>query len=212
MTVVKRKRKKRKVKYPVGVVKRDKGKRSEGEIIRALEIEGGLVSRASKKLGYANPVCLFKYIREHENVKEALAGIRMANLDNAESALMTKIKGRPGRVVYQKDAKGNYVFDKVGKPIVIENIKEITPDLGAICFYLKCLGKERGYVEKVQITGGGEPIKTENYVHKRIENVNLNIDARLNELQEKEDLIKAKLIDLKKLGKSEKIIEGGGKE
>ena len=32
----------------------------------------------------------------------------------------------------------------------------------AICFYLKCQGKSRGYVERAELTGsGGEPVKIE---------------------------------------------------
>jgi hypothetical protein len=40
-------------------------------------------------------------------------------------------------------------------------------DLGAICFYLKCQGKDRGYIERMQneVTGkGGGPLKTESKV------------------------------------------------
>jgi DNA-binding Xre family transcriptional regulator len=35
-------------------------------------------------------------------------------------------------------------------------------NLGAICFYLKCQGKHRGWVERSEITGAdGGPVKTE---------------------------------------------------
>src|SRR3712207_6478409 len=31
----------------------------------------------------------------------------------------------------------------------------------AICFYLKCMAKDRGYVEKAEVTGAGGPVKIE---------------------------------------------------
>lgn len=40
---------------------------------------------------------------------------------------------------------------------LIELVKD--GNLGAICFYLKCQGKQRGYVERQEVTGGdGEPL------------------------------------------------------
>lgn len=50
-------------------------------------------------------------------------------------------------------------------------------DLGAICFYLKCQGKSRGYYEKMknEISGPDDgPIKTDN---KNTHNFDMNIEA-----------------------------------
>jgi len=182
--------------------------RTEKQIIKALRKEGGLIARAAKVLGYADTFGLYKYIKGNPHIQKVVADIREENLDMVESSLMTKITGREGKIVYHKDNNGNFIFDRAGKPIVKKNIKEIAPDLGAICFYLKCLGRERGYIEKLEVSGkNGEPIRTEKYIHHRIEKVNFNVDAKLGELDKKGQEIKNRLSELKQLKENNDYID-----
>lgn len=103
------------------------------QIIAALEKSWGMSTYAAKILG-CNRHTIKNYINRHPEIQEALDDILEARIDTAEFALDTlvrgaKVEGKKG-VVYQTP-----------------------PDLGAICFFLKCKAKNRGYVERQEITG-----------------------------------------------------------
>lgn len=96
------------------------------EIIKALEMSGGFVSAAAGMLK-CNAKTIYDYINRYPDIKEAKHLIEEAYSDIAEAELIKNIKGG-------KD---------VPKPV----------QLTAIIFYLKTKAKNRGYVERQEISG-----------------------------------------------------------
>lgn len=102
-----------------------KDKYTIAQVRDALIQAQGMKSVAARKLG-----CVFNtiqnYCKRHPTLATLVDNIREDTLDQAEIALQSLI--RPPR-----DEDGNFRWK---------------PDLGAICFYLKCIGKHRGFVER----------------------------------------------------------------
>jgi hypothetical protein len=95
------------------------------QIIGALEKSKGMIAPAARVLG-CDRNTIKRYLKEYEEIAEAIADEREAMTDTAELSLYNAI---------------------------------VRGEAWAICFYLKCQGKNRGYVEKAEISGpGGQPI------------------------------------------------------
>jgi len=91
-----------------------------------------------------------KTIEEIEEALEKTGGWQTQaakQLGITVQAVSKRIKGSERLQKKLAEIKGHYL--DLAEFKLIEKIK--TGDLGAICFYLKCQGKERGYIEKQQI-------------------------------------------------------------
>ncbi len=66
-------------------------------------------------------------------------------------AVSKRVKGSERLQKVVEDVKAKYL--DLAESKLIQKIND--GDLGAICFYLKCQGKERGYVEKHQLEASG---------------------------------------------------------
>jgi hypothetical protein len=112
---------------------------SAKEAIQAIRDRKGFVSQAAKQLGISR-VQLYRILKAHPTVKEALDDAREEMKDFAESK------------IYQKISDG---------------------DTTMIIFYAKTQMKDRGYVERQEITGAeGAPVKVI-----RVETDDLDWDA-----------------------------------
>ena len=82
-------------------------------------------------------------------------------LGMTQSALTQRIKRSENLQRVATEIKDKYLDLAESKLITLVN----NGNLGAICFYLKCQGKHRGYIEKTQteVSGkDGQPIQSEN--------------------------------------------------
>jgi hypothetical protein len=96
------------------------------QIIGALEECKGMISPAARALG-CDRNTIKRYLKEYDEVAQAIADAREATTDMAEHALYDAIRDR---------------------------------EAWAVCFYLKCMAKDRGYVERAELTGtNGAPVK-----------------------------------------------------
>lgn len=92
-------------------------RKSDKELLAALEASMGNVSAAARALGYTRRR-VEQRIAKSPQLQEARNDLRESMTDNAESAL--------NRAILQGEA-------------------------WAVCFYLKCQGKKRGYIERTEV-------------------------------------------------------------
>ena len=97
------------------------------EMAKALTESRGFKTVAARRLG-CDWHTVDNYCKKHPELDDVLQQAHESALDQAEVALHSLIS--PPR-----DAEGNYKWP---------------PNLGAICFFLKCQGKSRGYIERVE--------------------------------------------------------------
>lgn len=120
--------------------------------LEALEKTLGVVSTASEKVGQDRSVH-YRWMQSDPKYKKAVEEIENKALDFAESKLFELISGAK--------VKEDKVFCQDGKIITQPIIKQFAPDTAATIFYLKTKGKNRGYVERTELTGkDGNPIET----------------------------------------------------
>ena len=86
-------------------------------------------------------------------------------LNITQGALSQRISGNPEIRQALDEIKEQYLDLAESKLMAAVNDRE----LGAICFYLKCRGKERGYIEKVQVDASVEVPKPIEIVFKKAE-------------------------------------------
>lgn len=80
------------------------------------------------------------------------------SLNVSPSAVTQRVKANEHLQQVLREVKDSYL--DLSEAALLKKIK--AGDLGAICFYLKCQGKDRGYVEKQQIEASspdGKPLK-----------------------------------------------------
>ncbi len=112
---------------------------SDKQIAEALEKAGGMITYAASLL-HADYHWLSKRVKENPILLEAQKNAKEMTKDLAEYSLIQLIKG------VQVQGKKGVVY-------------KVPPELGAIAFYLKCQAKDRGYVERQEITGAdGAPL------------------------------------------------------
>lgn len=106
----------------------------QAEAIEALERSGGVVAVAARMLGVSRQA-LSAVANSKPKVKAALDGARETSLDAAEAGLMQFVAGKaPGQNSGQR--------------------------LDAIKFCLRTLGRERGYGDRMEVTGKeGGPVE-----------------------------------------------------
>ena len=121
-----------------------KSRYTRKQVEDALRAAGGFVTQAAKTLG-CHYITVLRYIDKSEHLQEVQAEVKESYLDLAEYNLLTLMKGDPK--------------------------KGISPHLGAICFYLKCKGKDRGYVERQIIRSEGGLLIGEDPAHPIMGNV-----------------------------------------
>ena len=97
------------------------------EITKALTESRGFKSVAARRLG-CDWHTVDKYCRKYPELDDVLVAAHESAIDQAEVALHSLIS--PPR-----DAEGNYKWP---------------PNIAAICFFLKCQAKDRGYIERVE--------------------------------------------------------------
>jgi|SRR3989344_1300038 len=68
---------------------------------------------------------------------------------NPSTLYANYFKKYPGLETHLKDIREEYL--DLAESELIKKVR--TGDLGAICFYLKCQGKQRGWIERQEITG-----------------------------------------------------------
>ena len=100
-------------------------------MLEALAQSMGVVQTAAKMAGL-DRTTHYVWMKKDEAYAVAVAELRNIALDFAESKLLEKINGV---VVETKDGK---------------NIYSAPPDTTAIIFFLKTIGKDRGYVERIE--------------------------------------------------------------
>lgn len=100
------------------------------------EKKGGNITEIAKAFEVSRR-CVQNWLAKNYRFKEAVDDTKSARIDLAESQALNMIKGVPK---FEKDEKGNDVF--VGW-------KE-KPSEAMIIFTLKTLGKDRGYIERIQ--------------------------------------------------------------
>ena len=105
-------------------------------LLSALESSLGIVSTACKAAEVSRET-FYTWKREDEAFKNAYESLKDLALDFAESKLLQKINGVE---MVKNTADGPVVY-------------ELAPSDTAIIFYLKTQGKERGYIERQEITG-----------------------------------------------------------
>jgi len=104
----------------------------------ALRASGGVVSDAAQKLG-CSPASVRNYIRRHKSLQRVLEEVIEANLDLAESALLTAIaQGNMTAVIFYLKTKGRSrgyfersgFLDKDDKPADEPRYVVVLPDNG----------------------------------------------------------------------------------
>ena len=101
-------------------------------------------------------------IEQIENALRATGGFvsyAAKELNVTQSAISQRVKASPHLQKVQKEISEQYL--DLAESKLLKKIKK-QEDLGAICFYLKCKGKGRGYIERQEVTGAeGGPIKVQ---------------------------------------------------
>lgn len=118
--------------------KQDKTDTRKKEIIKAMENCHGFVSDACRLAG-VNRNTYYDYYMKDPAFKEAVDDIREANIDFAENQLFKLIKG--------VEIEDTEIFVYQGKVIKVPVLKKYAPCKTSIIFYLKTIGKNRGYIE-----------------------------------------------------------------
>lgn len=120
-------------------------------MIIALEKSLGVVSIAVKKVKISR-FTHYEWLKTDKTYKKAVEDVANISLDFVESKLFELIKG-----VKLPETK---FFCYEGRIISQEIDKNYPPDNTSVIFYLKTKGKERGYVERQEVTGkDGKDIK-----------------------------------------------------
>ena len=107
------------------------------KILDVYEKKQGNVTEAAKALSITRKT-FYEWLKEDVNLKEEIELIDDSLLDFAESQLRLLMRGIP-----KTDIEGKLI-DWI-----------IKPDNASIMFYLKCKGKNRGYIERTELTGMG---------------------------------------------------------
>jgi len=115
-------------------------------MIEALEKSLGIVTTAAKSVGIDRGTH-YKWYKKNKKYRAAVDDISERSLDFAESKLHQLIAG-----IVLPETKVFVVQGKKGKEILThKGQKHYPPDSTATIFFLKCKGKKRGYVEKMEI-------------------------------------------------------------
>lgn len=116
-----------------------KEKYTQKRVIKAVEESRGILAVAARMLECTRQT-VYNYIDKYPAVKSAYEDINEITQDQVENQLLAHIFG-------VKDVAGKYI---------------ITPNLTAAIFYAKTKMKDRGYVERREVTGAdGKPVKVE---------------------------------------------------
>jgi hypothetical protein len=112
----------------------------------ALKKHLGRVSYACDQVNIARSTH-YMWLKDDPEYAQAVEDVKERAIDFVESKLMERVNG----VTVTKGTNED------GEPIVYE----VPPSDTAIIFYLKTIGKKRGYVERQEITGaeGAAPIQ-----------------------------------------------------
>lgn len=105
-----------------------------------------IISTAIEHVGISRQ-CHYDWVRTDPAYAKAIASLEEGVIDFAESKLHQLING-----VELPDTK--FFFDgKTSSVIREETIRILPPDTAATIFYMKTKGKDRGYIERSEITG-----------------------------------------------------------
>lgn len=119
--------------------------RKRGEMLQALRRHKGIVWKACQEVGitrYQHD----DWMRDDPDYRATYATIKEEQKDFVESKMLERING----ITATKGVADN------GEPIVYE----VAPSDPLIMFYLKTQAKDRGYVERQEITGAdGGPVQ-----------------------------------------------------
>ena len=118
-------------------------------MLSALTVSMGIVSTASKKANVHRSTH-YDYVNDDPQYKEYVEAIDEYTIDFAESNLHKLINGYDYEEVVKEPNKkkpGEMVTTKI-------TTKKVGPDKTAIIFFLKTKGRQRGYIERIQV----EPI------------------------------------------------------
>ena len=118
-------------------------KPSNSKIIELFRINMGNKTEVSEALNVSR-TALYNWIESDKDLKQAIDQQEESNIDFVESKLFEKIQGVE---IVKTNANGEPVY------------YSLPPSDTAIIFFLKTRAKDRGYVERQEITGkDGEPL------------------------------------------------------
>lgn len=88
---------------------------------------------------------IYAWLDKDKDLKIAFEQQIESNIDFVESKLFQRIEGYEDKDLYISQYQGDIVSEDI--------IKHYPPDVTAIIFFLKTRAKERGYVERTELTG-----------------------------------------------------------
>ncbi len=122
-------------------------------MLKCLRKSLGRVTEASNKANIARSTH-YKWMNEDPEYKKEVEIINEEAIDYAEGKLMALIKGY--------SHKEDKIFQYEGSPVVVPTVKHYPPDTTAVIYFLKNMGRKRGWNEKdiSELINTDEPVES----------------------------------------------------
>jgi len=126
------------------LTKQDKNK---VKLLEELQKSHGVISLAVQNVGICRKT-FYNYTDNDEEFAEAVELVNESAIDHVESKLFELING----VTVENDTNEGVVVldDNTGEPV---KVYKHAPNTAAVIFFLKTRAKDRGYVERQEVTG-----------------------------------------------------------